>query len=313
MRKIVFLDAETLGKVDGMEAYSQFGEFIAYDYTPAEQIIERIADAEIIITNSAKISREIIEASPKLRLICIAATGMNIIDLEAAKEHNVAVKNVAGYSTDSVTQVTFAMALELMQQTRFYNDFSREGYINAQCYRHKMPAFNEIAGKRWGVIGLGNIGRNVAKVAQAFGAEVVYYSTSGKNDNPNYQRLSLEQLMSSCDIISIHAPLNDQTRNLIDYDKLSLMKKSAIIINLGRGGIINESALQQALDNEIISGAGIDVFTQEPIVSENPLLKVKNPERLVLAPHIGWTSVEARNKIVGMIANNIKTWIEQNN
>ena len=309
MRKIVFLDAETLGNVEGMELFSQFGEFIAYDYTPANQIVERIAGAEIIITNSTCITREIMEASPELRLICIAATGMNIIDLEAAKERNIAVKNVAGYSTNSVTQVTFAMVLELVQHTRLYNDFSREGYINAQCYRHKMPAFNEIAGKRWGIIGLGNIGRNVAKVAEAFGAEVVYYSTTGKNNNPDFKRVEFDELMSSCDIISIHAPINDQTRNLVDARALLLMKQSAIIINLGRGGIINEAALAEALDNEAIAGAGVDVFTQEPIVAENPLLSVKHPERLVLAPHIGWTSVEARNKIVVMIADNIKNFL----
>ena len=307
--KIVFLDEYSICGRD-ISAIKSFGNYIGYETTSPDQVLERCADAEVVISNKVVLDADTIAALPKLRLICVAATGMNNIDLNAAAEHGVEVRNAVGYSTYSVAETTLCSALSLLREGTYYASFFKSGKyaVAERIFNFDRPTA-QLRGKRWGIIGLGNIGRNVAKVAEAFGAEVVYYSTTGKNNNPDFKRVEFDELMSSCDIISIHAPINDQTRNLVDARALSLMKQSAIIINLGRGGIINEAALAEALDNEAIAGAGVDVFTQEPIVAENPLLSVKHPERLVLAPHIGWTSVEARNKIVVMIADNIKNFL----
>lgn len=304
--KIVFLDAATVGDLQNIQKFKDLGEYISYDYTTKEQRIERIADAEVVITNKVVIDEEVIISSPNLKLICVAATGTNNIDIKCAEKHNISVKNVAGYSTDSVVQITFSLLMELLSHTSYFNNYVQSGcYSKSQSFTLISPSFNELKGKRYGIVGLGNIGRKVAKIAEAFEAEVVYYSTSGANSTSDYKQVDMQELLSTCDIISIHAPLNDKTANLFDYEKLCQMKKSAFIINVGRGGIINELDLVKALDENKIAGAGVDVFTTEPMAKDSPFMSLKNRDKLVATPHIAWASVEARTRLVDMIVENI--------
>lgn len=309
MKKIVFLDAATLGTVENIDVFSQFGEYIKYDYTSADERVERVKGVDIVITNKVLIDKAVIDSCPTLKLICVAATGMNNIDLAYAAERGIAVKNVAGYSTQSVAQTTFALVLELLSHTALFDNYVKTEYAGSRSFTCMKYEYSEISGKRYGIIGLGTIGNKVAAIAEAFGAEVVYYSTSGANNSSAYRRVELDELLGSCDIVSVHSPLNDRTSNLIDYNKLSLMKPTSVIVNVGRGGIINEADLARALDANLIAGAGLDVFCTEPILAESPLLKVKNPNKLVMTPHIAWASREARYRLVNMIVNNIKSFL----
>lgn len=307
---IVFLDEATVGNVRTLDLVKKLGSYKGYDYTSKEQTLERIVGAEIVITNKVVISRETMSKSPALRLICVAATGMNNVDLEAAKEYKIAVKNVAGYSTDSVVQITFSLLFELMSHTSHFNEYIHSGaYSDSPSFTSISPVYSELSGKRYGIIGLGQIGKRVAEVATAFGAEVAYFSTSGKNHNDDYIQLELDELMRTSDVISIHSPLNDATRGLVDKRALNLMKKSAYIINVGRGGIVVERDLADVLSAGMIAGAGLDVFTAEPILKENPLMEIKDRSRLVMTPHIAWASLEARERLVYNIAENIKNFV----
>ncbi|WP_456471399.1 D-2-hydroxyacid dehydrogenase [Caminibacter sp.] len=303
--KIVFLDALTLGNVD-FERFKRFGDVEIYQTTSKDQTLSRVKDADIIVTNKVVIDKNIMDNAKKLKFIQIAATGMNNVDLECAATKGILVKNVAGYSTNSVVQQTFALVLGLLNRVRYFDEYTRSKYPKSEIFTHIVDWF-EISGKRWGIIGLGTIGKEVAKVAEAFGAEVIYYSTSGKNDNPKYNRVSLEELLKTSDIISIHAPLNKNTKNLIGFNELMKMKEGAIIVNLGRGGIINESDLATVLENKNIL-VGLDVFEKEPLEENNPLLKFK--DKTLLSPHIAWTSIEARKKLMDGIYENIKSFVE---
>ncbi|MBA1438605.1 MAG: D-2-hydroxyacid dehydrogenase [Epsilonproteobacteria bacterium] len=303
--KIVLLDAITFGDTD-LSGFEQFGEVVVYEKTTPSQTQERISDANVIVTNKVVISKEMMVTCNNLHLICVAATGMNNVDLEAAKELGIAVKNVAGYSTDSVIQHTFSMLFYLVGDSRYYDESVKNGsYSQSGVFTDVSHPFFEIKGKKWGIIGLGEIGRGVAKVASCFGADVTYYSTSGKNSNHNYRQVDLQTLLETNDIISIHAPLNEQTDNLLDYEHLVRCKDGAIVLNLGRGGIINEEAVAKIVDAKEIS-FGLDVFSKEPLSGDSPLLQVKHKERLYLTPHIAWTSVEARQKLIAGVIENIK-------
>jgi len=311
-KKIVFLDASTLGKVD-LGPLNELGNLISYPLTPASERVERIADAEIIITNKVIIDREVMDRCPSLRLICIAATGMNNIDLDYAAGKGIVVKNVAGYSTPSVTQLTFAMLFTLMNRVHKADEWIKAGhYSKSDVFSCHDFDFTELAALRFGIIGMGAIGQHVGKVASAFGAEVVYYSTSGKNNSVPYQRLSLDELLTTSDIVSIHAPLNDITRGLIGRQQLQIMKPGAFLLNLGRGGIVNEQELADALDEGIIAGAALDVFTAEPLPAHHPFLHMKHPERILLTPHIAWASHEAQQRLIEKIADNIRSYLLQN-
>ena len=255
------------------------------------------------------IDKEVIDACPNLGLICVTATGMNNVDLDYAKQKGVAVKNVAGYSTASVAQTTFTLALSLIGQSAYYDQYVKSGaWAKSKIFSHVERPFKEIKGKRWGIIGFGTIGKEVAKIASAFGATVVYYSTSGANNDAQFARVELDALFKTCDIISIHAPLNDKTKGLVQKEALSLMKKGAVLINVGRGGIINEADLAEAIDKNGIY-AGIDVTAYEPIEEGNPLLQVKHMERLAMSPHVAWASVEARTELIRLVGENIKDYI----
>ena len=308
--KIVCLDIESLGPVS-LSLFEKYGEVVYFDNTEPEETIAHIGGAEIIVTNKVRINREIMEACPNLRLICVAATGMNTIDLEAAAEKNIQVKNVSGYSTQSVTQITFAVLLSLMCHIEYFDRFVRSGeYAKSRLFTHYGRVFGELAGKQFGIIGFGAIGKRVAEVAAAFGAHPAYYSTSGKNLNAACPHLELDTLLRTSDVVTIHAPLNENTHNLIDYKRICLMKPTAYLLNMGRGNIINEADLARALDEERIAGAGLDVHGKEPIEADNPLLFIKNRERLIQTPHIAWISNEARTLLIEKVAENIRDFVE---
>ena len=308
--KLTLLDADTLGSDLDLTPLEAFGELEIYDITTPEETADNIAGADVILTNKVVIDRALMEANPTLKLICITATGMNNIDLEAAADLGIAVKNVAGYSTDSVTQHTFAMLLHIAEKMEYYSLYARGGaWSQSLTFTHLEQPFSQIKGKRWGIIGMGTIGQNVARIATAFGAEVVYHSTSGANTGQPYEHMDLETLLTQSDIISIHAPLNDHTANLLHAENLPLMKERAILINVGRGGIIDETALAAELDRRELY-AGLDVTETEPIPPWNPLMHIQHTERLLMTPHIAWASVESRQKLLEGVVNNIEEFLE---
>jgi len=303
---IVFLDALTLGDVD-FERFRKFGNVQIYQTTKPSETIERVKNADIVVTNKVVIDKGVMDNS-NIKFIQIAATGMNNVDLEYAKQKGIEVKNVAGYSTNAVIQQTFALVLGLLNKVCYFDSYTRNEYPQSEIFTHIQNWF-EISGKRWGIIGLGEIGRGVARIAKSFGAEVVYYSTSGKNSNPEYQKLGLDELLKTSDIISIHAPLNEKTKDLLNYEKLSLIKDNAVLVNLGRGGIIHEKDLAEILKQKDLF-VGLDVFEKEPVNADNPILNYK--EKTLLSPHIAWTSIEARNKLMDGIYKNIEGFVKQN-
>ena len=307
--KIAFLDAATMGNVS-FEPFERLGDFIRYDRSSPEEARERVKDIDVLLINKVCVDRELIDAAPSLKLICIAATGVNNIDVDYAASKGIPVRNVAGYSTDSVVQSTFMHILSLVGGAPYFDrsvksgDYSRSGMFTD-------PNWNwwELAGKTIGIVGLGNIGKKVACIAEAFGMKVCYYSTSGTGHCKDYPCLSLDELLRTSDIVSVHAPLNERTLNLIGEAELAMMKPSAYLVNMGRGAIIVEDALARAVDEGVIAGAGIDVFVKEPIPEDHPYLQMKHPERMRLAPHVAWASIEARQRLVGIMADNIaKGW-----
>jgi len=303
--KVVILDALTFGETP-LGAFEQFGDVEIYQTTDADETLKRIENVNVIVTNKVVITAEAMLICKDLQLICIAATGMNNVDLEAAKENNIEVKNVAGYSTDSVIQHTFSMLFYMIGHSRYYDEYVKDGtWQKSSVFTNVSQPFFEVKNKKWGIIGLGEIGRGVGNIAKAFGAEVSYYSTSGRNRSDDFQRRNLDDLLKESDIISIHAPLNDATLNLLDYEKLLTCKEGTIILNLGRGGIINEEAVAKIVDEKELY-FGLDVLEYEPMKENHPLLHVKHLERLYITPHIAWTSIEARKKLIAMTIENIR-------
>lgn len=307
--EIVFLDEYSLSDAD-LSKIRSMGNYRSYYNTTADQILERVGDAEIVITNKVPFSRETMKALPNLRLICVAATGVNIIDLEAAAEFGIEVRNAAGYSTESVTETTIGAALALCRNIGYYDNYIKSGRYSADglMFNFDRPT-RRLCGSRWGIIGLGAIGRNVARVAEAMGCEVAYASTSGVQREEPWPCVSLDELLETSDVVSIHCPLNAATRNLIDKAKLDIMKSDALLINVARGGIVDEKALAEAIDAGKIGGAALDVFVHEPIEADSPLLKVKNSDRLLLSPHNAWSAAESIATLVGCIERNIKEYL----
>jgi glycerate dehydrogenase len=304
--KIVLLDALTFGETD-LSAFDSLGEVEVFQTTSPEQTQERITNADVIVTNKVVITQTHMLNTPSLKLICVAATGMNNVDLEAAKNRNIQVKNVAGYSTDSVIQHTFSMLFYLMGHSRYYDEYVKDGsYSRSPIFTDVSRPFFEVKDKKWGIIGLGSIGRGVANIAHAFGAEVFYYSTSGTNTTKDFIHVELDELLKTCDIISIHAPLNEKTNNLLDYEQLLTCKDGSIVLNLGRGGIINEEAVAKIVDEKNMY-FGLDVLTAEPMRENHPLLHVQNRDNIYVTPHIAWTSVEARDKLIASTVENISS------
>ena len=307
---IVFLDADAVGKDISLAPLEAWGGLKVFGTTLPNELPGRIKNADIIITNKVSLRQPEIDVAASLKLICVTATGVNNIDTAYAAQKGIAVKNVAGYSTESVVQSTFASLLALTNSIFYFDYYVKSGaYSTGPIFTHFGRTFKELSGKSFGVIGLGAIGKRVAGVAGAFGAKVSYYSTSGQNNCPDYPCLSLAELLQQSDVVSIHAPLNERTKNLIGYAALQTMKPTALLVNMGRGGIVNETDLAKALDNDLIGGAAIDVYEQEPIPDDHPYLCIKNKQKLILTPHVAWGSVEARTRVIALTAENIENFI----
>ncbi len=306
--KIAFLDAATMGTDISLSPIEELGQLKCYDTTLPEQREERIKDADVVIVNKVVMDKATIDAAPSLKLICVAATGTNNVDIPYAASKGIPVKNAVAYSTESVVQITFTHILALLSNSHYFDNHVKNGdYSKSINFTNTEKTFAEISGMNFGIIGMGTIGRRVAEIAELFGANVSYYSTNGVAHNKKYPSVSLNELLAKSDIISIHAPLNEKTQNLITLEELKKMKTSAIIVNMGRGGIINEEDLAKAIDYDLIAGAAVDVYVQEPIPSDHPYLKIKKSEKILLSPHIGWASKEARMLLVEKIAANIKS------
>ncbi|MGE0091235.1 MAG: D-2-hydroxyacid dehydrogenase [Bacteroidales bacterium] len=308
--KIVFLDAATLGNDIDLSPIEKLGVLTSYDNSLKDQVKSRIKDADVVIVNKINLGAEEFEAAPNLKLVCVAATGTNNIDMASANKAGIKVMNVVDYSTESVAQVTFASLLSLICSIGYYDNVVKSGaYSQSQFFTDSGRSFQELKGKCFGIIGMGNIGKRVASIASSFGCKVYYYSTNGIAHCKDYPSVSLEELLQKSDVISIHSPLNEKTKNLISLKEMKEMKTSAVLINMGRGGIVNESDLVQSLNFGLIAGAVIDVYEDEPIKSDHPYMKIKDMEKVILTPHIGWASIEARKVLVDKLAENIKSAI----
>lgn len=308
--KIVFMEADSVGNDVDLSCFDSLGEVVKYKRSEASENKNRVKDADIIVVNKIPMNESTLSEAKNLKLICITATGTNIVDFEYTNKRNIAVANVSGYSTQSVIQHTFALLFYVYEKLSYYDNFVKSGdYIRSDIFSHFDKKFNELYGKTWGIIGLGEIGKGVANIAKAFGCNVIYYSTTGKNANPEYKQVDFDTLLKRSDIISIHAPLNQQTENLINEEALKKMKKSAILLNLGRGPIVNEEALANALENDEIAGAGLDVIKVEPMAADNPLYRIQDSTKLIITPHIAWATKEARNRVIAEVYKNIEAFM----
>ena len=308
--KIVFLDAKSIGEDIDLSGYDQLGEVVRYPYSTPEEARERTRDADVIILNKTEINEQSIGEADKLKLVCVTATGTNNLDKAYLAERGIEWRNVAGYSTEIVAQHTFALLFYLMEKLRYYDDYVKnENYVKDSMFTHFDHRFNELSGKTWGIIGLGNIGRRVADIAKCFGCRVIYFSTSGKNNQKGYNRVSFDKLLEQSDIVSVHAPLTDDTLGLMNREAFARMKPGAVFLNLGRGPIVDEAALTEALNTGMIAAAGLDVLSQEPMSEDNPLRSIKDSERLIITPHIAWASIEARTRLMEIILEQIKEFL----
>ena len=310
--KIVFLDRKTIGEDIDLSSYNRFGEVIMHDFSYPNEVPDRVKDADIIVCNKTKIDESTIYTAENLKLVCVTATGTNNLDKDYLAKRNIEWRNVAGYSTETVAQHTFALLFYLFEHLAYYDEYVKsERYAGDRLFTHFEKNFHELNGKTWGIIGLGAIGHRVAEIAGAFGAKVQYFSTSGKNHDANIKEVNFDELLSNSDIVSIHAPLNADTENLINIEALKKMKHSAILLNLGRGPIVNEEDLCEALDNGMIAGAGLDVLSEEPMRKDSPFLKLRNPDRVFITPHIAWASIEARVRLMKIIEDQIADFLSK--
>ncbi len=308
--RIVFMETDTLGDDVDYTPFYNLGEVVKYNKSEPEYNQERVKDADVIVVNKIPMNEETLRDAQHVKLICLTATGTNTVDFDYVRKRKIAVANVKGYSTQSVIQHTFALLFYVYEKLSYYDQFVKSGeYAASDIFSNFDIKFNELFGKTWGIIGLGEIGRGVAKVAEAFGCRVIYYSTSGNNSNSLWERVEFDALLNQSDIISIHAPLNSATEYLIDEDALKKMKKTAVLLNLGRGNIIREEALLKALETGEIAGAGLDVISAEPMLPDNPLLRIKDSTKLIITPHIAWATVEARRRCLYEVYENIVSYL----
>lgn len=309
--KIVALEIKNIGDDVDVSKFAELGEFTQYRTSSVDEIKDKCADADAIIINKLPINESTIGDLDKLKIVLITATGTDNVDIEYCKKRGIAVCNVKGYSTASVVQHTFAMMFYLCENLKHYDEYVKSGeYCKCDIFTYFGKTFYELKDKIWGIVGLGDIGRGVAKVAEAFGCKVIYYSTTGKNSTNDYERVSFDELLEKADFISIHSPLTDATRGLFNKDAFEKMKNSAYLINVGRGPIINEEDLVDALENEQIAGAALDVICKEPMESNSPLLKVQDSGKLIVTPHIAWATYEARTRLMDEVYLNLKAFSE---
>ena len=308
--KIVFLDRKSIGDDIDLTPFKEFGELVIYDYSTVAEAAERTVDADIIVLNKVPINEQTIGDAKNLKLVCVTATGTNNLDKEYLAKRGIEWRNVAGYSTEAVAQHTLSLTLYLLEHLSYYDNYVKsEKYVNDKMFTHFEMHFNEIVGKTWGIIGLGAIGKRVAEIATCLGANVIYYSTSGRNHSDIYKEVDFDTLLSTSDIVSIHAPLDDNTLHLMDAKAFDKMKESAILINVGRGPIIVEKDLADALNTNKIAAAGLDVLDVEPMSDQNPLKAIKDSNKLIITPHIAWAAVEARVRLMDIIHGQIKEYL----
>ena len=304
--KIVFLDAISMGDVS-LEEISALGELSSYPSSTAEEARERVKDADVALLNKVIVDQAFLDAAPRLKLICEAGTGINNINVKLCEERGVIVRNVAAYSTDSVAQTAWMHILNLAGRAFHYQNFVRSGaYSKNPVHVDYAHPFTELAGKTLGIVGMGAIGQKVAAIGKAFGMEVIYYSTSGTSHCKEYPSVSIQTLLNKSDVISIHAPYNERTANLIGYEGFKKMKRTAYLVNTGRGGIAVEADLARALDDGLIAGAALDVYVKEPLPIDSPLMHLKDMSKIRFSPHIAWSSREARQGLAEAMADNIK-------
>lgn len=307
--KLVFLDAKTIGEDISLTQFDQLGEVIKYPFTSPSQVPDRVKDADVLIVNKIPINEASIHSAKQLKLVCVTATGTNNLDKEYLKKRGIAWRNVADYSTESVAQHTFSMLFYLLEKLNYYDQYVKSGqYINDTLFSHFSKAFHELNTMTWGIMGLGNIGRRVAQIAELFGARVNYYSASNAPAQEGYHQVDFDTLLSTSDIISVHAPLNEYTQNLMDAAAFKKMQQHAIFLNLGRGQIVVEDDLAAALNQNQIAAAGLDVLCEEPMSPTSPFISIKDSSRLFITPHIGWASVESRTRLMDIIAGQIRTF-----
>ena len=305
---IVILERNSVGDDISMDPVRAFGNVTEYTDTTPDTVAERVKDADIVIANKMPLNENTLKDAEKVKLICEFATGYDNIDTAYCKERGIAVCNVRGYSTEAVVQHTFALYFYLSEHLPYYDDYVKSGSYSAQpLFTHYGMHFNELSSKTWGIAGMGNIGKRVAQIAGAFGCKVISYSTSGKNESES--SVSFDELLEYSDVISLHCPLNEKTLHLFDYDAMCRMKDSAILINVARGKVVDNADLARALDEGRIAAAGLDVIEEEPISKDNPLMKVRDKDRLIITPHMAWASTEARGRCVAECAKNIASFL----
>ncbi|MDY6104873.1 MAG: NAD(P)-dependent oxidoreductase [Acetatifactor sp.] len=308
--KIVLLERNSAGTDISVECFRKLGEVIAYPNTVGiNQVAERVKEADIIVCNKSPMCEESLKDAPNVKLICELATGFDNCDLEYCKSRGIQVRNVVDYSTGMVAQHTFTLALALSQKLPYYDNYVKSGAYGAQDrFSNFDIPFYELEGKTWGIVGMGNIGRRVAGLAKAFGCKVIFHSITGKSSCTEYPQVDKETLLRESDFLSLHCPLSDLSRNFIDGKALQIMKKSAILINVARGPVVNNRDLYEALVAGEIQAAGLDVLEKEPIEADNPLSRIQDSNRLIITPHLAWASVEARTRCVQGVYENIKAF-----
>ena len=308
--KISILERDSLGIDVDMSAIDKLGEVTVYAATTVENAVEHIGDADIVIANKLPLNETTLKEAKNLKFVAQTATGTNNVDFVYTNARGIGVANVPSYSTDSVAQHTFSLLLYLVEKMRFFDDYVKNGtYSKSSCFSCLDMIYPEIAGKTWGIIGMGAIGQKVAQIATVFGCKVITYSASGKTYDMPYRQVDFDTLLAESDILSVHAPLNEYTKDLMDYEAFSKMKESAYFINVGRGPIVVEEDLARALEEGQIRAAGLDVMRVEPLPLESPLLKIQDSTKLVITPHTAWATSEARQRCVDVVTENIKAFL----
>lgn len=312
--KLVILERNSVGTDVDVSCFEKFGEVTCYPNTVAANTSERVKDADIILANKAPLNESTLKDAPNVKLICLLATGFDNVDLAYCRSRGIKVTNVINYCTSTVAQHTLLLALALSEKIAFYDDYVKSGAYSAQDrFSNFDRTFYDLEGKTWGIIGMGTIGRRVAGLAQAFGCRVIFYSASGKSTCTDYERVEFDTLLQESDILSLHCPLSDRTRGLINKDALSKMKETAILVNVARGPVVDTQALYDALITNQIAGAGLDVLEQEPMAGDNPLAQIKDSTKLIITPHMAWASLESRTHLVEEVAKNIEAFLAGEN
>lgn len=308
--KLVVLERNSVGTDVDVSCFEKFGAVDYYPNTVAENTAERVKDADIIISNKAPMNESTLKDAPNVKLICLFATGYDCVDLAYCKSRGIKVANVVDYSTAAVVQHTLLLALALEEKLAHYDDYVKSGAYAAQDrFSNFDKVFGELDGKTWGIVGMGNIGRRVARVAQALGCRIIFYSASGKSSCTEYERVEFDELLAQSDILSLHCPLSDRTRGLMNKEAFARMKKTAILVNVARGPVVETQALYDALVTGQIAAAGLDVLEEEPITKDNPLGSIQDSTKLIITPHMAWASKEARTRLVGEVMENIQAFL----